>query len=118
MNSAAISTNLQDHDTLNYVISSKKNKLFASLCRNQDFREQFSERILELGQTIFTPDSVNEKTDLYMEEMSDPMDIHYRRFFGADSGLDFRKITQSEIRDFFEVRYDVVKKMLEDNFGD
>ena len=118
VNSAAISTNLQDHDTLNYVISSKKNKLFASLSRNQDFRERFSERILELGQTIFTPDSVNEKTDLYMEEMSDPMDIHYRRFFGADSGLDFRKITQSEIRDFFEVRYDVVKKMLEDNFGD
>ena len=45
------------------------------------------------------------------------MKLHFDRFFGRDSGLDFRQITDTEIRGFFKDRYDFVEKMLEDNFG-
>ena len=115
VNSAAISPNLVDHDTLQYVLKSKKMKMFSSLWASPAFREKFSERLLEDGQTIFSPDSVNEKVDGYLEELSEPVKLHFNRFFGKDSGLDFKGITKTEIRDFFEKRYSVVESFLQDS---
>ena len=118
VNSAAISSELKDHDTLRYVMKANKMKMFGSLCSNPAFRKRFEERILEYGNTIFTPESVNEKVDQYMEEMEAPMAIHFHRFFGADSGLDFTKITDTEIRGFFTGRRSIVEQLLRDNFGE
>ena len=115
VNSAAISPKLVDHDTLQYVLKSKKMKMFSSLWASPAFREKFAERLLEDGQTIFSPDSVNEKVDGYLEELSEPVEVHFNRFFGKDSGLDFREITKTEIRDFFENRYQVVESFLQDS---
>lgn len=112
VNSAAISSELKDHDTLKYVIKTNKMKMFGSLWNNPGFRKKFEERILEYGNTIFTPGSVKEKTDQYAEQMTDPMKIHFRRFFGEDSGLDFNQIVDTEINSFFEDRYSVVEKIL------
>ena len=117
VNSAAISPNLVDHDTLQYVLKSKKMKMFSSLWASPAFREKFAERLLEDGQTIFSPDSVNEKVDGYLEELSEPVKLHFNRFFGKDSGLDFKGITKTEIRDFFEKRYSVVESFLQDSLG-
>ena len=117
VNSAAISSSLIENDTLNYVLNKDPAPLFVSLSKNADFRKTFRERILEYGRTIFSPESVNAKLDQYTEEMTDAMDLNYRRFFGDDSGLDLRQIVDTEIRAFFEGRYSVVEKMLDDHFG-
>ena len=118
VNSAAISSELkeEEHDTLHYVIKANKNRMFGSLSVNPDFQEKFSERILEYGSTIFTPESVNEKTDEYASELAEPMKLHFKRFFGENSGLDFNQITETEIRDFFTDRYSIVEKILVKNF--
>ena len=118
VNSAAISDELKENDTLNYVLNKDPSPLFVSLCKNADFREKFSSRILEYGRTIFSPESVDEKLDQYARELAAPMAVNYRRFFGNDSGLDFTRITDTEIRGFFKNRYSVVEKMLEEHFGD
>lgn len=117
VNSDAISSELSDHDTLRYAMNANKMKMFGSLCDNPDFRKKFEKRILEYGSTIFTPQSVNRKVDEYAEEMTAPMAIHFRRFFGSDSGLNFTEITDTEIRGFFTDRYSVIKQSLESNFG-
>ena len=117
VNSAAISSELKDNDTLNYVLNKDPSPLFVSLSKNEQFRQAFSGRILEYGRTIFSPESVDAMLDRYQEEMSDAMDIYFRRFFGDDSGLDFTEITDREIRGFFENRYSVVEQMLEEHFG-
>ncbi len=118
VNSSAISSALKENDTLNYVLNKDPSPLFVSLSKNEDFRKKFSERILEYGRTIFSPESVNEKLDQYAEEMTAPMALNLRRFFGEDSGFDFTEITDTEIRDFFKNRYSVVEEMLEKHFGD
>ena len=118
VNSAAISDELKENDTLNYVLNKDPSPLFVSLCKNADFRKKFSSRILEYGRTIFSPESVDEKLDQYARELAAPMAVNYRRFFGNDSGLDFTRITDTEIRGFFKNRYSVVEKMLEEHFGD
>lgn len=117
VNSAAISPRLQQHDTLDYVLGLKQIRMFTSLCENREFREKFSARILEYGETLYAPASVNALLDRYAEEMTAPMSLHYRRFFGKDSGLDLSRITDDEIRAFFEVRYPVVQKMLQEHLG-
>lgn len=118
VNSAAISSELKQnqHDTLQYVI--KTSKMFESLSKNPGFREQFSRQILEYGRTVFSTESVNEKTDEYEAELAGPMKLHLKRFFGEDSGLDFAQITETEIRDFFTDRYSIVEKILDENFQD
>ena len=117
VNSAAISPGLLDHDTLGYVLKDSRMKMFSSLWENPDFREKFCTRILEDGQTIFSPDTVNKKLDSYASEITEPMNVHFCRFFGKDSGLDFEDLTRTEIRDFFDGRYDVVKAFLEEHDG-
>ena len=64
------------------------------------------------------PESVNEKVDGYAEQMTAPMAIHFRRFFGDDSGLDFTKITNTDIRGFFTDRYSTVEEFLKKNFDE
>ena len=118
VNSAAISSELKENDTLNYILNKDPSPLFVSLSKNEEFREKFSDRILEYGRTIFSPESVNAKLDQYHDEMDTAMAIYYRRFFGDGSGLDFEEITDTEIRSFFENRYSVVEKMLQEHFGD
>ena len=50
--------------------------------------------------------------------MTAPMAIHFRRFFGDDSGLDFTKITNTDIRGFFTDRYSTVEEFLKKNFDE
>ena len=118
VNSEAISSELTEHDTLRYVIKANKMKMFGSLCNSPEFRRKFEERILEYGSTIFTPESVNEKVDEYAKQMTAPMAIHFRRFFGKNSGLDFTDITDTNIRGFFTDRYSTVQEFLKKNFDD
>ncbi len=118
VNSEAISSELTEHDTLHYVIKANKMKMFGSLCKSPEFRRKFEERILEYGSTIFTPESVNEKVDEYAKQMTAPMAIHFRRFFGKNSGLDFTDITDTNIRGFFTDRYSTVQEFLKKNFDD
>ena len=118
VNSEAISSELTEHDTLRYVIKANKMKMFGSLCKSPEFRRKFEERILEYGSTIFTPESVNEKVDEYAKQMTAPMAIHFRRFFGKNSGLDFTDITDTNIRGFFTDRYSTVQEFLKKNFDD
>lgn len=118
VNSSAISSALKENDTLNYVLNKDPSPLFVSLSKNEQFRKVFSQRILEYGRTIFSPESVEKKLEQYEAELSDAMKLNYRRFFGDDAGLDYNEITDTEIRSFFAGRYQVVQKMLEEHFGE
>ena len=118
VNSEALTAELTGHDTLHYVMKANKMKMFGNLCGSPEFRRKFEERILEYGSTIFTPESVNEKVDGYAEQMTAPMAIHFRRFFGEKSGLDFTRLTDTDIRGFFTDRYSTVKEFLKKNFAD
>ena len=99
------------------MLNKDPSPLFVSLSKNEEFRKAFSDRILEYGRTIFSPESVDQKLDLYAAELTDPMAVGLKRFFGDDSGVDFTETTDTEIREFFKHRYGVVEKMLEEHFG-
>ncbi len=99
------------HDTIEYIRSSSPmaNRLFD----NGTFREELARRIIEYGQTRFSKDIVNHKIDSYLEELGACYAAHTRRFGITDA--DFQSEI-SNIRNFFEHRYEYVLSMLKTHF--
>ena len=79
--------------------------LFAAAMRSREFREAFLEKLRYLGETVFTPDSVNASLSEYAARWRPYMDDAWRRFGDHswiwDSELD-------GIREFFAERYSYI----------
>ena len=111
VNTSALDYKLIEHDTIAYVM--KECKLFANLSKNEQFRKTFSERLREMRDVIFEEKLVNAKLDEYKLLMSDPMETHFRRFFGT-SNDEFHS-RRRRIREFIYSRSDYIEEMLEHN---
>lgn len=113
VNTAAFTDDLIDHDTLAYAI--QENKMFGNLCNSEQFRIAFSERILELADTIFAKAYVWKKIEDYQILMADPMEKHMMRFFGTSNASFFFKVESMKL--FAEERKEYVDQMLNINWG-
>lgn len=83
VNSTAMETNLVEYD---YIAGMRADsELFNSMCENDDFKNAFSDRVLELADTIFKKENVNRKIDEYVRMMDIPMENHFQRFFGTSN---------------------------------
>jgi hypothetical protein len=88
--------------------------LFDNLLNNDEFRQVFTDRLMSLRDNEFAPERVSEKTAELVRIMDDPMDDHYRRFFGTDDAR-FHEEAE-EIERFFRERRDFIPEMIEANF--
>jgi hypothetical protein len=88
--------------------------LFDNLLNNDEFRQAFTERLMSLRDNEFAPDRVEKKIDELVSTMDEPMDEHYRRFFGTDDAR-FHEEAE-EIARFFRERRDFIPEMIEANF--
>lgn len=114
VNSTSLQADLIEHDLIRNL--RETSPLFNSLCANELFRTAFSKRLLELSDTIFEKEYVNQKISEYVELMEEPMEKHYHRFFGT-SNERFKEGVE-EIRYFFDQRRPYVLKSIQDNFGE
>lgn len=94
----------------------KDSKMFDSLCENEEFRRKFSHRIIELTNTIFDKEFVNQKITGYVQVMDKPMEKHLQRFFGASNELFYSGI--EEIRYFFNERPPFIEETIVYHFGE
>ena len=111
VNTAAMVDDFIDHDTLAYVI--QESRMFANLSTNAGFRESFSKRILEMADTIFAPEIVEEKLAEYEKLMAEPMEKNHQRFFGTSNDSFYYRI--KIMKKFANERKDYVVMMLENN---
>lgn len=111
VNTSAFMNSLIEHDTLAYAI--ENNELFASLTKNEEFRAQFSERILEMADTLFEPGRVDSKITEYEVLMGAPMEKHLQRFFGTSNESYY--IRSYIMREFAYARKAYVQEMLKNN---
>ena len=93
----------------------KDSKMFDSLCENDEFKRKFSERIMELTNTVFEKELVNQKITEYVQLMDKPMEKHFQRFFGTSNELFHLGI--EEIRYFFNEREPYIAETIEYQFG-
>jgi hypothetical protein len=111
VNTSAFADSLSEHDTIAYA--KEKCGLFANLSTNEQFRQEFAERLREMRDVVFAEDLVNQKLDEYKALMTDPMMKHCLRFYGTDN-QDFHK-KRSEMRGFAHSRRPYIDVMLENN---
>lgn len=83
VNTSALHSDLEEHDTLAYVI--EECSLFANLSKNASFRDAFAKKLREMRDNFFTLEKVETKLGEYELLMSNPMENHLQRFFGRDN---------------------------------
>ena len=115
VNSAGLSNSSIEHDTIAYV--RKHSEMFNNLCNNENFVSAFCDRLLEISETIFEKEYVNEVISEYETLMTEPIRNHHKRFFGDDSGVRFQDYV-GRIRNFSNQRKEFIEKYIEINFGD
>lgn len=115
VNSGGLNMNLLSYDTLSYVIS--EDAVFASLYQNETFRRQFTERLLYIGKEVFAPETCNLFIDQYVQTMREPLAASNMRFYMDDKSDEFEQYV-TDMRTFFEQRYDVVWDFLVQDMGE
>lgn len=101
-------TSLTEMDTLSYVLEA--DEVFASLWKNDSFRQAFTSRILRLGQTVFAPDRMDAFIADYIDTMTPVLAQSWDRFYGSGNDKYAEFITTMEqYRAFFEKRPAVVE---------
>lgn len=111
VNTSALDYKLIEHDTIAYVM--KECEMFANLSNNEQFKELFSKRVREMRDVFFEENIINTKLDEYKLFMSEPMETHYRRFFGV-SNDEFHN-RRRRIREFAYSRKEFIEIMLGNN---
>lgn len=114
VNSSALETDLVDYDFIAGMRADSD--LFDSMCENEEFKQKFSLRVLELADTVFEKENVNQKIDEYVDLMNKPMENHYQRFFGESN--DKFHYWVKDIREFFNQRRAYVVESIKSNFGE
>ena len=111
VNTSALKSDLEKHDTLAYVL--EECDLFASLSKNDNFRNAFAERLRKMRDELFELEKVEKKLAEYELLMSEPMENHMRRFCGSDNERYF--IESREIWAFACLRGEQIEGMLQKN---
>ena len=111
VNTSALHSDLVEHDTLDYVL--EECRLFKSLAKNEQFRNQFADKLREMRDIVFPLESVEIKLNEYELLMDGPMQNHMKRFFGKNSERFF--IESREVWAFACLRGEYIEYMLEHN---
>lgn len=107
----------ESYDDFDFIEENRKDsKLFDSLCENDEFKREFSERMIELTNKIFEKELVNQKITEYVQLMDQPIEKHFQRFFGTTNGRFHSEV--EEIRNFFNKREPYIAETLKYHFGE
>ena len=90
--------------------------IFDNLCRSDEFRSAFADRLMSFRDGEFAPDHVAEEIDGLADVTAEPMKRHYMRFFGTDAARFYEEAEKLKL--FFRERYDYIPQMIAGNFGE
>ncbi len=86
--------------------------LFANLMKNDWFRNQLLDRMLELGKTVFSEENVSCCLEKFHTLMDVPMRYHCKRFYDDDYNTKYiKRVKKVEL--FFQTRYQYIVEMAE-----
>lgn len=115
VNSYGIGKNSLSNDTLSYVLT--EDSTFFALYQNEEFRRQFANRLLYIGKEVFAPEKCNQFLDQYAQTLKEPIAASNMRFYMDEKNDEFEQ-NVTNIKAFFENRYDVVWNFLAENMGE
>ena len=114
LNTSSFDIDCVESDTLGYTM--EHSPVFNNLCRSDGFREAFSVTLMDFANEIFSPANTEPLISGHLALMSEPLDVHLTRFFGA--GRSFGPEEEMErIRSFLANRKPYIVRYLKEDFG-
>lgn len=101
---------LVKNDTIDHVMN--QSPMFCNLMKNEEFKDSFLNRLIELSETIFAPDNVEKEIDDFRNLMDIPMEQNIKRFYG-DGKYNLYMDQVDSISAFFEYRGDWIPAIIE-----
>ncbi len=114
VNSGGISSGLSGVDTIQ--MTREASPMFRNLCRNDSFCKQFVVSFMDIANTCFRKQDVDAIITEYLAFMTEPMDIHRKRFSGMDDITHFIDAVD-DIQIFFDNRRAHIVQYLKEDFG-
>lgn len=114
VNSGALAGYLTDMDTLSNVMD--KSIMFSNLCQNKDFKRQFAITLMDMINTSFTTENVDEVIADCIDLMSEPMKEHFKRFPGTGDISQFQDEVE-DIKNFLDYRKPYMVEYLKNDLG-
>lgn len=114
VNSGALAGYVTDMDTISNVMN--ESTMFYNLCQNEDFKRQFAVTLMDMINTSFAAEKVDEVITDCIDLMSEPMRGHFKRFFGMEDSSQFQEEAE-DIRKFLKQRKPYMVKYLKDDLG-
>lgn len=114
VNSASLTESLAQMDTLSYTMD--MSPIFHSLCQSEEFKRQFTLTFMDLANTCFSKENVEESIGNAVGLMAEPMKVHNKRFFGSENEELFLN-TVADIQIFLDNRKQYIAQYLKEDFG-
>ncbi len=109
LNSDGMTENLAQTDTLGDILEG--DAVFASLFKNEEFRQRFLNRMQYLGEKVYAPENLDPLLADCVRLMREPLQMSNMRFYMDTRDAEFALYVEDKRR-FFEKRYDVILKSL------
>ncbi len=117
VNSGALSSGLIEANTIASARSGiEHSAVFNNLCQNPDFQKQFVITFMDLANTAFTKERVDAIVREYTELMTEPMQVHLKRFWGTEDTAVFLDAV-ADVQNFLDCRRPYIVQYLKDEFG-
>lgn len=117
VNSGALSSNLIDSNTIASArLRSRHSEVFNNLCQNPDFQKQFVITFMDLANTTFARERVDAIVQECTELMTEPMQVHRKRFWGSEDTTVFLDAV-ADVQNFLDCRRPYIVQYLKEEFG-
>lgn len=113
VNSGGLSSDYTAQDTIG--LTKENSAMFRNLCQNRDFQEQFVVTFMDIANTAFTKDRVDAIVNEYTEQMTEPMQVYRKRFWGTEDQSIFLDAV-AEVKDFLDCRRPYIVQYLKEEF--
>lgn len=114
VNTSALRENVVEKDVLGLCL--ERSPAFRSLCRSDAFKKQFTLTFMDLANETFSAENTEPVIEAWLALMTEPMEVHLRRFYGEESLYRFDEEV-ADIRAFLERRKPYAAQHLKEQFG-
>lgn len=114
VNTSSLESENVGDDTLAFAM--EHSVPFRNLCGSDAFRQDFTVTLLDLANEIFSPVHTEPLIQNHLALMTEPIDVHLKRFFGSDQPYRLED-EMTNIRTFLANRKACITGCLKEDFG-
>lgn len=113
VNTSSLEAGLAGDDTLAFVM--EHSAVFNNLCQSDAFKEEFALTLMDIANEVFSSDKTEPLIAAHLDLMTEPVDVHLKRFFGSDQSYRLEDEMES-IRNFLANRKEYIAGYLKADF--